>query len=331
MNPHGGLGSRDQLPDQRVVITGVTGTLGMHILEELLEWPGIRVLALVRRESQVSLNHPAVVVERVSFSDLLTIVRLIHDFQPTAVIHCAATGMQLPRPPWADLVRFNVDFSVQFCELSAHVPGCQFVYVSTGLAYRDQGRPLHEEDSFDTHHPYAAGKAAADILVRATAAEFRLPLTVVRPFSFSGTGDTGTRLFPSLLRAADTTTPLALSPGDQLRDHCAACDIARGIVLAVARRSALPEEAQVFNLGSGSNASLKQLVTGVAAELGLEVELKFGARNYSPFEPRHLVADISRARHLLGWQPQTNFAYAVWQLAQTSFPNLKLKQPKHDL
>ena len=43
-----------------------------------------------------------------------------------------------------------------------------------------------------------------------------------------------------------------------------------------------------------------------------------------------LVADITRAR-ALGWQPRTNLAYAVWQLAGTLFPELSLKEPRPGL
>jgi nucleoside-diphosphate-sugar epimerase len=156
-----------------------------------------------------------------------------------------------------------------------------------------------------------------------------VPLTIIRPFSFSGAGDTGSRLFPSLLRAAEQKQAFDLSPGDQIRDHCAVHDIAHGIALAVARRHELPPETQVFNLGSGSTTPLRQLIEGVVAELGLDVRLNFGARLPAPFEPKHVVADTTRARSLLGWHTQTNFAYAVWELAQKSFPKLKLKQPRH--
>ena len=73
--------------------------------------------------------------------------------------------------------------------------------------------------------------------------------------------------------------------------------------------------------------TLRQLVERVVAELGLDVRLDFGARDYSPFEPKYLVADAARARTQLGWQAETNFAHALWQLARESFPSLKLKEP----
>jgi UDP-glucose 4-epimerase len=312
----------------RIALTGATGMLGRHLLDELAAWPNIHVLALIRSGSKPFIAHPAVACECVDFRNRNTIASAFKVFQPTTVIHCAATGMQQPRPGWEELVSANVTLSTQLCELTADIPGCHFVFVGSGLAYRDQGRPLREEDLLDSRHPYAATKAAADQLVQAIAAEAGLPLTVVRPFSFTGAGDSGTRLFPSLLRAAVEQRPLALSPGDQVRDHCAVNDVARGIALAVAKHSELPAEAQVFNFGSGSTATLRQLIEGVVEELGLAVTLQFGARAYTPHEPMHLVANTTRAQQLLQWQSQTNLAYAVWQVARESFPTLNLKQPR---
>ncbi len=302
--------------------------LGRHLLDEFLQWPNTRVLALVRPSSKPLITHPFLSSECVDFQDRNAVASALEVFQPTAAVHCAATGMQQPRPAWSELIAANVTLSTQLCEVVASLPGCHFVYVSSGLAYRDQGRALREDDPLESRHPYAATKAAADQLIHAIAAETGVGLTIARPFSFTGIGDSGTKLFPSILGAAAEQRPLALSSGEQIRDHCAVSDVAHGIALAIAKRHALPKEAQVFNFGSGSTATLRQLVEGVVKELGLEVTLQFGARAQTPHEPKHLVADTTRAQELLQWRRQTSVAHVVWQLAQAAFPTLKLKQPR---
>jgi hypothetical protein len=74
--------------------------------------------------------------------------------------------------------------------------------------------------------------------------------------------------------------------------------------------------------------TLRMLIESVVSQLALQVEMRFGAPSG---KAECLVADATRAHKLLGWQPQINFAYAVWQLAQKSFPSLKVKQPKRSL
>ena len=316
---------------QRLVLTGITGTLGRNLIEEVQAWPDVKVLALLRAGSSPAKTFPSTEYEEIEFFDKERITSTLQRFQPTCVVHCAASGMSFLRPAWFDMVRFNVDVTLNFCESVSRIPGCHFVFVSTGLAYRDQGRPLREEDPLDTQHPYGASKAAADILVRSAAAEFGVPLTVLRPFSFSGLGDSSSRLFPSLLRAAAEKRPFNMSAGTQVRDHCAAADIAHAIVLAILQGPASGQPAQVFNLGSGSLQPLRSLVEGVVEELGLEVSLRFGERELIQFEPKHLVGDIALARTRLEWQPRLNVAYAIWQLARESFPVLKLNEPRQSL
>lgn len=313
------------------MLTGATGGLGRAILSGLAARQDCVVLALVRDVSRVSPAFPNLQIERVDFADAKRIELLAQAFRPTAFIHSAATGMQLPRPTWAELLESNVTLSVRLCELVAKISGCRFVFISSGLAYRDQGRPLHEDDPLETRHPYAASKAAADLLVRAVASGHAMPLTIIRPFSFSGMGDLGTRLFPSLLQAAAEGRPADLSSGEQVRDHCAVSDIARGVVLATTQATTFASNLDVFNLGSGRTESLRCLIERVVDELGLAVKLNFGARPANPFEPQFLVADTARARMQLNWQPQVNFAHAIWELAQASFPALKLREPQRHL
>jgi len=314
-----------QSPLQKIVVTGASGTLGSRILDQFAGCPNTQVLALLRKESRIRQEYENVRFERVDFFDRATLAETIRAFRPDTLIHCAASGVQFPRPQWFDMLRFNIDVSIHLCECIAAIPQCHLIFISTGLAYRETGGPLRESDALDTCHPYGASKAAGDMLVRAAASEFGVPLTVFRPFSFTGLADDGNRLFPSLLRAAMSGTPLELSPGDQVRDHCAVDDVAHAIA-----RAALDERREplrIFNLGSGSTVTLRALVEEVVETLQIPVQLQFGARPYARFEPMHLVADASHARECLGWSPRISLPHAVWQLANASFPLLNLRQP----
>jgi len=314
----------------RILITGTSGVLGRHALLQLLGRSGTEVLAIHRQASPEYLPVDGVRHETVNFGDRAALAALFEEFQPTCLIHCAASGMIFPHIEWFKLIRFNVDATLLLFELASMYPGCHFVHVSTGLAYRSTGQALKETDALENVHPYGASKAAADLLLRSAAVEFGVPLTVFRPFSFTGTGDTKTRLFPALLRAAVEKKALPLSAGDQVRDFCSAREIARAIVMSVDRVPDAKVPA-LFNLGSGQALNLRTLIERVVEELAIPVRLEFGARPYGPFEAMHLVADISRANLELGWRSQHNLAHAVWQLAEDSFSSLKLKEPKESI
>jgi len=313
----------------RFVVTGSSGTLGSRVLELLSRQEGAHILALLREGSRIRMQRDGIEYQRLDFFDRDACGRALEDFQPQSMIHCAASGVQIPKPKWFDLIRFNIDTTIHLCECLAQMGNCRFVFVSTGLAYRETGRPLKEDDALDTRHAYGASKAAADLLVRAAAAEFGVPLTVLRPFSFAGVNDDGRRLFPAILRAAQEATPVNLSPGTQVRDYSAVDDIAAGVVAAAIDRR--EDTLGMFNLGSGNAPRLRDVVEEVLDELGLKVDLRWGEREFSRFEPMHLVADVTLARERLNWEARTSLAYAIWELAQTSFPALKVKTPRRRL
>jgi nucleoside-diphosphate-sugar epimerase len=276
--------------------------------------------------------HPAlfenlanVACQQLDITNSKELTQAVLDFQPNAIIHCAASGVRPSKIGWFDLIRLNVSASVVLFEASCEVERCHFIHISTGLVYAEQDRPCREGDPIDTLHPYGASKAAADCLLRAGAERLKRHLTVIRPFSFTGLHDGGDRFFPSLLRAAQKGEPFSMSAGTQIRDFCAVQDVAEAVSL-ILEEGTLPGR-DVFNIGSGQSIALRTIVGSVCRQLGLDVELRLGEMPFHPYEPMHLVADIHLAESL-GWKPRTNLAYAVWQLAQSQFPDLHVKRPE---
>jgi UDP-glucose 4-epimerase len=288
--------------------------------------PKTRVHVLMRTPDATLFGDLANVdLEQVDMADFAGTARVVQAFRPNAIIHCAASGVRPSGIGWFEQIHLNVSATVALFQASCEIADCHFIHVSTGLVYSDQDRPCREHDPIDTLHPYGASKAAADCLLRAGAERLKRHLTVVRPFSFTGVHDGGDRLFPSLLRAAQEGRALPMSAGTQIRDFCAVQDVAEAIVM-VLEQGTLPGR-DVFNLGSGKSISLRTIVASVLRQLGLEVELELGALPFHAYEPMHLVADIHLAQSL-GWQPRTNLAYAVWELAQASFPGLAVSRPQ---
>jgi nucleoside-diphosphate-sugar epimerase len=316
------------LPKRKVLVTGASGMLGHHIVTLLAQDPQNQIFIPLRRPGNTSFDSAAVTSLRADLADPVQVRDAIRSAQCDVVIHCAASGLRFPKPDWFQMAKLNVDSTLTLFEASGEIPNCHFIHISTGLVYQEQKRPLREADSVASLHPYGASKAGADLLIRAAAAEFNRRLTVVRPFSFTGLRDAEGRLFPSLLRAAAMNEPFPMSAGQQVRDFSAVQDVASAVVACVTCAQRDPLE--VVNIGGGDSSTLEQLIRRVCRELELPIDLQLGAKPYHPYEPMHLVADLSRARQLLDWQPSTNLAYAVWELARCSFPNLKVTRPRRE-
>ena len=321
--------SADAPRRQRILVTGGSGTLGYNIIGRLAKDERYDVIAPVRgMDSRVVQEYR----DQVQFiehelSDAIHTAQIFERANPDVIVHCAASGLRPPRASWFDLMHFNVESTMRLFQMNCRFDHhSRFIYISTGLVYREQGRPLREDDPIETLHPYGASKAASDSMLQAAAAEFKRSLTIVRPFAFTGIHDGGRRLFPLLLDAAVKGRRQALTAGTQIRDFCAVSDIADAVTRVIERdQQSLIE---TYNLGSGCAFPLRQLIEEVCDELELKVDLEFGPVPMHPYEPHHSVADISHAAQQLGWRPSTRLAYAVWQLAQDVAPELNLKRPQ---
>lgn len=263
-----------------MVLTGASGALGRAILRQVSGRPDIAILALYR-ETPPKMRNANVESAAIALSDKERLTTLLKAFSPTLFIHAAATGMQIPRPDDAILEAINARMPARLAEIVSRIKGCSFLQVSSGLAYKDQGRPLREEDPLETRHPYGASKAEAEKELGALALRTGLPLNIARPFSFTGQGDAGTRFFPSLLRCASEKTPFEMSTGHQVRDHCSVDDVAAG-VLAAAHQRGHAGVPQIYNLGSGDTRTLRQLLGRVIEQLGLKVEVRSERDRWRP-------------------------------------------------
>ncbi len=309
----------------KILITGGSGTLGLNIVRLLANNPDLAIVLPLRNLQPFLTAYMNVSVLQAELSDIDQMSAILAAVKPDVIVHCAAIGVRPARPEWYQMIDFNVATTLRLFEASCALSSCHFVYISSGLVYRPQNRPLCETDRTDTLHPYGATKSTAECLLQTGAAEYSRQLTILRPFSFTGLHDCEGRLFPSLLRAAVAQQPVRLSRGEQYRDFCCVQDIAAAVAAVINRKAS--GQTEIYNLGSGDLKTIREIIEGVCAHLALEADLRFGELPYHPFEPMHLVADISKAAQL-PWRPTTNLAFAVWELAQSNFPQLRLRRPE---
>lgn len=319
---------RDYSQYRKVLVTGGTGTLGYNILSRLASDRRFLVVAPVRNLHSSGVQQLA---DRVKFiehdlADTVHTAQIFERVNPEIIVHCAASGLRPARASWFDLMQFNVVSTMRLFQMNCRLDGpSHFIYLSTGLAYREQERPLTEDDPLESLHPYGASKSAADLMLQAAAAEFNRRLTILRPFAFTGRHDGGGRLFPLILEAASKHRRLNLTAGKQVRDFCAVNDISAAVIRVIeSDQDSLIEK---FNLGSGLTLPLRNIIEDICSQLELKIEMAFGESRMHPFEPAFSVANIAHAKAKLGWEPRTNLAFAVWELAQEISPSLNLKRP----
>ena len=177
-----------------------------------------------------------------------------------------------------------------------------FVNVGSSDEYGNAPAPQHEGLREAPIAPYSLGKMAATQLLQMLHRTEGLPASTVRLFLAYGPGQDRARFLPQIIAGCLADQEFPTSAGEQQRDFCYIDDVVEGIVAALVTPAAA---GGVFNIASGRAVTIRTIIERVRAIVG-RGRPTFGAIAYRPGENMALVADVSRAREVLGWTPQVS-------------------------
>jgi UDP-glucose 4-epimerase len=199
----------------------------------------------------------------------------------------------------------NVGGTVSLMEAMRDVGVRRVVLISSGAIYGDQGKqPLYEGDTPNPRSPYAVSKLAAEYYVRTIGDLWNIETVGLRVFNAYGPGQhlppSHPPVIPNFLRQAVRNGTLVVhGDGNQTRDYVFVDDVVNAMVAA----SSAPGVGRLMiNVGSGSETSLRELVSLVMQVTGSDAEVVFNPRT-SPGVSR-MCADLTLAREKLGYRPR---------------------------
>ena len=161
--------------------------------------------------------------------------------------------------------------------------------------------PLHEDDRINsTVSPYAATKYAGELMCYTYHHLYGIPTTCLRFFSVYGPRQRPEMAIHKFTQHLYEGKPIPFfGTGDTARDYTYIDDIIQGILATIAR----PFPFEVFNLGESFCVPLSQLVRLIEQVSGRKAELQ--RMPMQPGDVEITYADISKARRLLDYSPQT--------------------------
>jgi nucleoside-diphosphate-sugar epimerase len=277
----------------RIAVTGASGFLGRHILAALAS----RDAEIVAHARTLRSDLDAAAPCRWCCFDLASapddaFVRL---GCPDIVIHLAWQGL----PNHMSEHHFNVELPVQYRFLRGLLESglSRLVITGTCLEYGMQSGCLHEDVPARPTNPYGRAKDTLRRTLIRLATETQCEMRWLRVFYLYGRGQSPSSLYTTFHAAvARGDRRFDLSPGDQIRDYLQVEDAAEAIVqVALA-----PDTPDLVNVCSGAPTTVRALVERWRAELGADIELNFGARDYPRHEPFAFWGDNSRLRRILG-------------------------------
>lgn len=300
----------------RVLITGSSGQIGTNLALRLIE-DGHSVFGIDKRPNPWTDAFPYVL------QDLSGPYREFNrgigpvEYPPAdVVIHLAANAKvhELVEAPHRALENITLTFNVlEYCR-HTNTP---VIFSSSREVYGDIHRYITEEEHADfsfTESPYSASKISGEALIYSYARCYGLCYIVFRFSNVYGRYDADIermeRVVPLFISRLSSAKPVTIFGADKILDFTYVDDCVDGIVRGAQRLVAGEVANQTINLAYGEGNSLVRLADLIARELGVIPDLRIEPAKRIG-EVTHYVADLRKARELLGYQPSTDLAHGV--------------------
>lgn len=289
----------------RVLVTGGSGMVGANLVHRLVK-EGNEVAVLVRpATNRLRLQHVERQLQFVcgDLRDAVSIQTAVRQIQPHVVFHLASTiWAKIPALPPSAHLETNALGTLHLLEAVRIVPGARFVFTGSSSVY-GPGSQLHEQLPLAPNTFYGATKAAASLLVQTYARVYGVSTVELRLFMPYGPWEDPNRLVPQVILSALAGRDIPTTAGMQQRDLIYMDDVVDALLLAAAR----PVPAgSVFNIGSGSAMTVRELIERLLHLMGNPVKALIGALPMRPDEIVEMSASIAAANTQLGWKPLTS-------------------------
>jgi len=272
-----------------IVVTGAAGYIGGQIALRLAD-AGQQVIGIDRRPCHSGLTGAFTDFVQCDFDSDESYRKLL-DVRPQAIIHCAGTslvGPSINHP--SDYYTNNVVKTLHLLDFICNaLPQTKFIFSSSAAAYGEPiMTPCHEVDPCEPVSPYGDSKLMIDMILKSYHRAYGLDYVSFRYFNACGADPQGrhgqepgaTHVIARLLEATRDEGTFKIygvdyptDDGTCVRDYVHVDDIARAHALALYHK--IP--AGIYNLGSNSGTSVKQIVERAQAVTGKMPTIQFGA------------------------------------------------------
>lgn len=281
-----------------ILVAGSSGFIGRHVVRHLTD-AGHEVTALDFREP----TPPHA-------KDVRNIVCDIRDGELPegpfdTIVHLAALGGVRPsmeRP--LDYLSTNVGGTVRLLEWARRCGAKRFIFASSSSVYgATNGTPSSEDDPLSPCSPYALTKVQGEQWGELYAGKHDIDFIALRLFAVWGEGqrpDLALESFRRKILAGETIT--IHGDGSQRRDLTHFSDVARAVELAIDWEG---RGFEAFNIGTGINHSVNDMLRAAEEWTGMTAKVEYGPAH--PADVPGTLAEVTKARELLGWQAQVAF------------------------
>lgn len=289
----------------KVLVTGATGFVGACVTRRLVE-AGYEVHLFTRKESdrwRIADLLDRVREHDVNLRDRSSVEKTVNDISPRIICHLATYGGFASQQESTAIYEVNFLGTVNLLRACKQKGFDLFINTGSSSEYGIKSQPMRESDLLEPIGDYGVSKAAATLFCSAEARENNLPVVTLRLFSPFGPWDDPKRLIPFVIKSFLRGEVPKLSTPASVRDYIFIDDVVDTYLRLIANP---PVHGAIFNIGSGQQSSIGEVVKQIAALIGPDAAPQWGSASPQRKEPTCWVADREKAEKLLDWRPRTS-------------------------
>jgi len=300
---------------KNILITGGAGFIGSHLVDRLLSEGGWQVTvvddfnafydpAIKRANIGTQQSDPNFKLIEADIRNYDALARACTETTFDCIVHLAARAGVRPSLKEPQLyVETNINGTLNLLELARAHGIKQFVFGSSSSVYGENEKvPFSETDPiFNPISPYAATKAAGELICHTYSHLYDMRVVCLRFFTVYGARQRPDLAVYKFAKLISTGAPVPVfGDGTTRRDYTYIDDIISGVRAAIDYDQSAYE---VINLGESRTVELRELISLLESALGKRAEID--RQPLQPGDVPQTFADISKARRLLDYNPQT--------------------------
>ena len=309
------------MPDikgKKVLVTGGAGFVGSHLCDALLQGGADKVVCLdnfflgkMENLKEASI-HSNFILYRDDARNFGVLQAILEREKIEVVFNMATIALNYSFFNPFDAYMVNVEIANTLLELLKVGAYKTLIHTSSSEAYGTaQYSPMDENHPTDPTTPYAAGKAAADLMIHSFSKVLDMDISIVRPFNNYGPRQNAAGPLAGIIpatarRIKHGEKPVIQGDGEQTRDFVYVGDTVKGLIAAYEQEMS---RGQIINLGTGTDVSMNHLLQEICDYMGYDGEWEHQPERKS--DVKKLCADVSKARRLIGYVPDTDFSVGI--------------------
>ena len=295
-----------------VLVTGGAGFIGSHLAEALL-CRGVKKLVIVDNLFVGKMENLATIRDRIVFykedaSDLHTMEAIVRREGVQIVYNMATMALiySFFNPHTAYMI--NVRIADVLIHLLRNGEYETLIHTSSSEAYGTAlYTPMDENHPLNPTTPYAAGKAAADLLIKSLYNIYNLDVVIIRPFNNYGPRQNMDGPLAGIIpitakRISNGEKPIIEGNGKQTRDYIYVSDTVKGLILSYEYDNVRGE---IINIGSGIEYKIEDIVKRICELFHYTGGIEY--TNERSADVKRLCASSEKAEKLLGFKPEIEF------------------------